>query len=124
MGSCNVTVDSIVRYYQEKISKTGVGSQISKVVRNIEKNKGVPLDLILFSLKYAVGNQIRIKGPYSLYYLVDDDRIKRTWRKIKDDEAAREMNHYLFVSPVDPIDNDFYYKPEKFRGFGEILDGH
>lgn len=111
--------------YYEEISKTVVMSNLVHTIQNIVEKKKVDPRFLYFALEFAVNNHIPVKSPYSLHYLVDNNRIKELWKKKQSELEAKKVKEEL--AEIDPLpqikNNTFSYSAEKTTGFGKIFGG-
>lgn len=73
----------IRNYYYENIDKAVVMKQLVAAIKNLILVKDVDPDFVVFTLKYAVKNQIPVKSPYSMAYFVTDAKFKDAWERYK-----------------------------------------
>lgn len=78
-------------YYYENVSKSVVMSQLVKVLNQIVFDKDIDSEYLLFALQYAVENNLSIKSPYSLHYIIDYARVKSAWYKRNEPEQKEEV---------------------------------
>ena len=110
--------------YYENISRNVVMKQLVSVLNNLVLVKRNDPEYIVFAIKYAAKNEIEIKGPYSLHYIVTNYRIQDAWKRyqrrqrlatmIKDQRAGGQV-----ISP--PVVSEEKYE-ERSRGFASIFD--
>lgn len=84
-------IEKIRDYYYEHVSNTVVMSQLVKVLNQIVFDKNVDSEYLLFSLQYAVENNLSIKAPYSLHYIIDYARVKNAWNRRNDSKPKEEV---------------------------------
>lgn len=115
-------IKEIKKQYFDNISNTVVQAILGKVVNDIVYGKNIDSGYLLFAIKYAINNKIRINSPYGLHYLIDNKRIKDAWENL----LSKEINNNI------KIDFDFnnveevtftVNPPQKKGGFGDILKG-
>lgn len=110
--------------YYENVSRNVVIKQLVSVINNLVLVKNNDPRYMVFAIKYAVKNNIEIKGPYSLHYLVTNYRIQDAWQrynrrnrlaKMIKEQKAEEMK----ISPPDATTEKY---ETKRGGFGSIFD--
>lgn len=84
-------------FYYEHISNTVVMKNLVAVINNIVFKKHVDPEYLLYVLHYANDNRLEIKSPYSLHYLIDNARIKKSWNKKNEEKAIRKATHMANV---------------------------
>ena len=65
--------------YYDHIDKTVVFSQLNKVIDNIINKKGIGTDYLLYSIEYAIENDIEVRYPASLFYLINNFKIRKSY---------------------------------------------
>lgn len=111
--------------YFEKISNTVVMKQLVNVLNNLVIQKNIDPKFLYFAVNFAITNKIPIKSPYSLHYLVDNDRIKKIWNEKNSIQIVKQIKKELEnINPVQSIDNTFNYSSQKNVGFGKIFGGN
>lgn len=68
-------------YYYENVDKAVVMKQLVNAIKTLIVDKDVDPDFALFALKFALKNDIKVKSPYSMYYLVSNFKIKEAWSR-------------------------------------------
>lgn len=109
-------ITQIKKLYYENISKTVVQSILGKVINDIIYSKNVDSSFLLFALKYSIQNNFKINSPYGLHYIIDNNKIKSEWTKIKSittDVAKVEI--------IKTEDLPFYFNPSKQINFNNII---
>ena len=120
----SVTLQSIRDLYRSRISSTVVFSQLNAVINDIVFKKNINAHFLLFALRYAVDNNIPIRSPYGLHYIVDNYRIKEAWKgKISSETAFRIRREIENTSNVPPSDHTFRYTQSPQTGFSDIFKG-
>lgn len=111
--------------YFEKVSNTVVMKQLVNVLNNLVIKKNVDPKFLYFAVDFAISNKIPIKSPYSLHYLVDNNRIKEMWNKKKAAEVANQIREEAenFEPAHQIMNNSFKYSINKDTGFGGIFGG-
>lgn len=112
-------IEQIKSLYYEKVSNTVVISQLLSVVNNIIFKKKMDSAYLLFALRFAVANNIRLNSPYGLHYLVDNNRIKTAWTKQRVSKMVSKMKYEVPIVYDEPT---FKLKPSMEKGFGNIFD--
>lgn len=116
------TIKEIRGYYLNNISDTVVMSLLNKVINVIIFEKNVSAEYLLYCLKYAVANKIRINSPLGMYYLIDNKRIKEAHTANKACEIKKEIkvscDDDFDFSAVQPKNNQY-----KHKSFADILRG-
>ena len=111
--------EEIRKLYLEKINPKEVISSLNGVIQNIIHKKNISSDFLLFALKYCITNNIKIKYPAGLHYIVSDIKMKERYnayvldikcKKIKED--IQNANNRNDKSAIDN-DEDFEYKSKK-----------
>lgn len=109
--------------YYEQISKSVVMKQLVKVLNDLTSKKMVDPRFMYFALDFAIQNNMPIKSPYALHYLVDNSKIKEAWRIKQAAEVARQIR--ADAENIDPVtqatQNTFKYSADKPVGFGSIF---
>lgn len=118
------TIQKIKELFYEQIDRAVVMKQLGSAVNNIVFGKGVAPDLVLFALKYAIKNNMPVRSPYSLHYLVTNYRVKEAWatyqKRLKAAEQAKKNaeNKAEFTAPT--IETAPKYEQNSL-GFGSIF---
>ena len=117
-------LQSIRDLYRSKISATVVFSQLNAVINDIVFKKNINAQFLLFALRYAVDNNIPIRSPYGLHYIVDNYRIKEAWKdKISYEAASRIRREIENTSDIQPTEHTFRYTQNPHTGFSGIFKG-
>jgi hypothetical protein len=77
--------------FYENINKTEIGAIFTKVINRIIHELNVPSDFLLFALKYAIYYKIALKHAMGLYYLINNDKIKKAYEKRKNKNIIKEI---------------------------------
>lgn len=128
-GDCaikNTYVQKVRDLYYEEVSDTVVIKNLVATINNIVYKKNVDAEYLYFALSHAIVAKIPIKSPYSLHYLVDNDRIKKLWEKKKSEKIMAEMSKEeedpdLISGTIQK--STFKYSNSNNTGFGNILKG-
>ena len=51
------------------------------VINRIIFNKNTDVDYMLFAMNNVVKRKLKIKSPYTLYYIADNKQIQALWNK-------------------------------------------
>ncbi len=120
----SVTLQSIRDLYRSKVSSTVVFSQLNAVINDIVFKKNINAHFLFFALRYAVDNNIPIRSPYGLHYIVDNYRIKEAWKdKISSEAASRIRREIENTSDIPPAEHTFRYTQSPQTGFSGIFKG-
>lgn len=111
-------------FYYEHVSKTVVMKQLTAAIRSVVIDKEVDVDFALFALKYAVKNNMPIRSPYSLHYLVDNARVQDGWRRYQIRQKRLEANSNLTAPPPDAKPVEYQSYEETSHGFGSIFTNY
>lgn len=121
---CLQTKNDIIEirdYYISNVSNTVVVGMLVKTINNIIFDKKVDSQFLKFALEYAVFNNISIKSPFSLHYLIDNSRIKTAWTK----EQTKENEIKKSTEIIDDFDFETNVISTSIEatqgGFGDIL---
>lgn len=109
--------------YYEKISNTVVMKQLISVINNLVFSKDIDSEYLLFALNHAISAKIPVRSPYSLHYLVDNQRIKDLWQKKRATEIANEIKREAENVQISTTASKFTYCQDNRNGFGGILKG-
>lgn len=115
-------IKEMKKQYFDNISNTVVQAILGKVVNDIVYGKNIDSGYLLFAIKYAISNKIRINSPYGLHYLIDNKRIKDSWSALQSKEIQKSISVDISFDKTDEV--IFTAKtPKKTGGFGDILKG-
>ena len=123
-GAKSVGILEIKDYYYEHIDKAVVMKQLVAAINSVVINKEVDPKFVLFALKYAIKNNIPVRSPYGIHYLVTNHKIKDAWQRYKAKMTAVAISRkpveqkVEFVPPQ--INTDLKYEENKI-GFGTIF---
>lgn len=99
-----VNKEKIREYYLENINKTEILSRLNAIISDIIDKKQVDSEFLLFAIQYAIKNNITIRTPMGMYFLINNYKIKEAWKK----EQAKKIKKISFDDvEVDshPLDN-------------------
>ncbi len=132
----NENIKEAESIYLEKVSSSVVRSLLRKVINEIVlgnrlENKEIDKwksnleasRYLVFALNYALDKNIKISSPVSLYYLIDNYRVKEAWQKKKSLEVEKQIRKEADKDLSDAVQTE--YKPKvatKNSGFGSIFD--
>lgn len=119
----SINITKVKDLYYEKISKTVVMKQLVSVINAIVFNKNIEAEYLFFALSYAISNKIPIRSPYGLHYLIDNNKIKSTWKKKQSQIIRESINEEEFILPEENKPTSFSYSIEENTGFGGIFKG-
>lgn len=97
--------------------------QLVSVINAIVFNKNIEAEYLFFALSYALSNKIPIRSPYGLHYLIDNNKIKSTWKKKQSQIIRESINEEEFILPEENKPTSFSYSIEENTGFGGIFKG-
>lgn len=74
-------INEIKDLYINNIDKNISYPELVGVINRIIFNKNTDINYMLFAMKNVIRRKIRIKSPYSLYYVADNKQIYKLWEK-------------------------------------------
>lgn len=110
------TIGRIESLYREKVSSTVVIKNLRTIINNIIFVKKVDANYMLFALRYAISNHYTLRAPASLYYLIDDFKIKKEWTQRQAMKLMTEAR-YVEARPTE----DYKYTPTHMKGIVELF---
>lgn len=126
------TVNEIKDLFYREINPAMTGKQIGQlvsIVNNMIFGKNIDVDYIKFALQYFIKYKPgALKYPGGIAYIVQDKAVVSAWetekqRRIKAEIKKQQKNVLImdeFVGLELP-ESSFTYKPQKTRGFEDIL---
>ncbi len=131
------TINQIKDQFYREINPNMTGKQIGQlvsIVNNIVFAKGNDVDFVKFALEYFIKYKPgALKYPGGMAYIVQDRDVLSAWerekhRKIKEDMQAavnklgEELGKEISIDfGTEDSTSTFTYKPQKQRGFEDIL---
>lgn len=112
-------IKEVTDIFSTKINKNVVFAELRRVINNIVYTKGVESGMLLFGINYYINNNIPLRYPQGLYYVVQNQEVQKQYHQMK---IAQEVKNYTFDVSVDNS-KSFTYKPEKTSSFTDILGG-
>jgi len=88
--------EEIRELFLKHINPTEVISLLNRVINNIIENKKVSSDFLLFALKYVIKNKLSLNHATGMYYIINNNNIKKEYMKQK----AREINSKIKTTNV------------------------
>lgn len=88
--------EQIRKLFLEHINSTEVISLLNRTINNIIDVKKVPSDFLLFALKYVIKNKLSLNHATGMYYIINNNNIKKEYMKQK----AREINSKIKTTNV------------------------
>ena len=116
-------------YYYENINKMVVMKLLVHTIKNVVLVKGIDPDYVLFTLKYAVKNNIPCKSPLSMHYFVGSPRFQDAWERYKRkgpsvktrqeriEEAKKKRQERIVAADTE----QFTFKPASPKSFADVL---
>lgn len=98
-----LNIREINALYRNNISDTVVQMILGKVINDIVFGKNVDSEFLLYSLKYAIHNKIRISSPYGLHYLIDNKNIKIQYKKSKVQHILMNTDSTLIETEIEDV---------------------
>jgi hypothetical protein len=74
-------IDTLKDMYFDHIDEKANYVEVLSVINNIVFTKGVDPRFMIFALQYIINVKARLKSPYSLHYLPNNQRIVKLWQK-------------------------------------------
>jgi len=65
--------------YYDHIDKTVIFNQLNKVIDNIINQKRISTDYLLYAIEYAIEEGIEVKYPASLFYLINNFKVRKSY---------------------------------------------
>lgn len=115
-----LNIREIKKQYLDHISATVVQKLLGKVINDIIFSKNIPSDYFLYAVKFAISNKIKVNSPMGLHYIVENNQIKNSYKKIQADKVRKEI--VVNTSYENKEEVVFTAKPNiPNSGFGDIL---
>lgn len=112
------TRKQIIDIFYKRINKNEV-NYLREVVDDIIDNKGNSSEFLLYALCYAIRNKIGLHHTAGLYYIVKDDKIISSYKKMKDSQAQKiDMSNVKTEN-----ETKFTANTNKDKGWDSILGG-
>ena len=117
----NRCIKRIEQYYIDNFDKYPIMQVLRKVINTLVIDRGEDPEYILFALKYAKQNNLKLKHPPGIYYLLKNTQVEEAWSRYKENKAKELLKDVEFKaeSRLDPVEG--YNKSYKPRGFQSIL---
>ena len=127
------TINKIRDLFFERINPLMTGKQIGMLVATINNmvfDKKIDVNFILFSLQYFIKNKPdKLQQIYGIHYIVQDKDVIAAWKKEKENrlrekiktEIKKQEDDLGEIVDLDLSDDGFVYKPQKQKGFDDIL---
>jgi hypothetical protein len=74
--------------YIQYINPAVIHSQLNKALNTLILDKKVEVDFLLYVIEYVIDNKIEVKAPYTLYYKVNDYKIKNAYNNLDNVKSA------------------------------------
>lgn len=122
-----LTVTEIRDLFYKNINQLMTGKQIGTLVatiNNIVLEKGVDVDFLKFAVEYFIKYKPgKLQYPAGLHYIVQDKDVKNAWEKWQERtiKAELKMESKEYHEDTSLNTPSFVYKPQKQKGFADIL---
>lgn len=127
MQTVNEIRDLFIKEIDPTLTSKQIGTLVS-TINNIIFSKKVGVDYLLFTLQYFIKYKPgALKYPAGLHYVIQDKDVKAAWEKEQKQklrEEIREQQKTITVNDefiLDSPESTFEYKPQKPKGFADIL---
>lgn len=105
--------DSIRELFINKIDPKTNKAMLNKAIKQLINDKGYDSKLVLFSLNFAIQNNIKLNSPFGMHYLVANDKILKSYEeKILFKEQNKIVNKIL-QNKESGEETKFTYNPSK-----------
>lgn len=117
------TIKNIIDVFVKKVDEHPIMSLLRKVVNDIVYNHKVDAKYLLFALNYCVDNNLPIRHPQGLYYIVKNNAINQQWQHVLASQNRKEIKERLKNVEINSEEEDksFEYHVQKAVGFEDIL---
>ncbi|MDD4805060.1 MAG: hypothetical protein PHN69_08035 [Candidatus Pacebacteria bacterium] len=108
----------VVNIFYKHINKTEVGAQLTKIINEIVDSGKATSEFLLYAICYVVHHKIPLKHAAGLFYIINDDKIKKAYSKMKAQQALQNMK----IDNVEVVEApQFELKESKNKGWGDLL---
>lgn len=111
-------LNEIVQFYIDNFDKTPIMGQLRKTINTLVFDRNYPTDYILFGMRYTKNNNIPLRHPGGLYYMVKNEKIQERYQAMKAKKAVSTAE-FKVDSTYAPVEG--YEDKGKVKGFGGIL---
>ena len=112
----------IEQYYIENFESEPIMSLLRKMINDIVFKRKYSTEYVLFALKYAKANNIPLKHPQGMVYIMKNSRVKSAWDYNQKQKDLRTVAKTEF-KVEDNLTKVGGYGSSKSKGFGRILHG-
>jgi hypothetical protein len=78
----------------EKINSTEIMTLLNKEISELINKKGIDSDFLLYALNYAINNKIILHSPFGMSYLINNYKIKESYKNIQAKQKLKEIQKY------------------------------
>ena len=111
-------IKTIKELYRDHFEAEPIWTQLINIIKDIIYNRKVDSDFFVFAMDYAIANDIAVKHPPGLYYLVKNEGAIKEWEKQKN----KELQEVIKTQTIDEKEEvSFVYKPKKQKTIADIL---
>lgn len=114
-----MTLREIENFYIQNFEEDPVMSLLRKTINRIVFDQGMDPKYVLFSLGYAKKNNIPLRHPAGIYYIVNDHEIINEWKRITAQQAIAGFK-FEATTELQPVAG---YGAQMARGFRKAVVG-
>lgn len=116
----------IIDVWVKRIDEHPIFSLLRKTVDDLVYKEGNDAECLLFSLNYCIDHGWNLRYPSGLRYVAKNGDAKQEWERSIKEKQAIEMRQRQKADREENrreenISSSFTYKPQKARGFDDIL---
>jgi hypothetical protein len=67
---------------------------LNKEISELINKKGIDSDFLLYALNYAINNKIILHSPFGMSYLINNYKIKESYKNIQAKQKLKEIQKY------------------------------
>jgi hypothetical protein len=112
--------NEIRKLFFEKINPTEVAAVLNRTINTIIDTKNVSSDFLLYALKYVIENKLILNHAGGLYYIINNDRIKESYRKERINKEVSQIKSELLNIEI-TNETQYKFKQESQNNWGNIL---
>lgn len=117
----NQCIKKIEQYYISNFDKYPIMQVLRKVINTLVIDRGEDPEYILFALKYAKQNNLKLKHPPGIYYLLKNTQVEEAWDQYRESKARELLKDVEFKAESNLAHVEGYNKSYKARGFASIF---
>lgn len=106
----------IERYYIQNFEKDPIMQALRSVINKIVFTQGKSPEFLMYALRYTKANNIPLKHPAGIFYLMKDEKIVDSWNKYLN--KKKPVPKFAEVEDLKPVEG---YGAQTSSGFGRIL---